>query len=131
VSLSHRKFPAPADGTDSFTLKNAKQYQAEASGDAALSFDKAGVSFDNVANGKLIDRKFGHSSVFDSAGNVANQSRADSILEQANRQLQAADGNPIRWEISSQGGANGIRNLFLQEGINIEVIHVPQITIIP
>ncbi len=131
VSLSHKKFPAPADGSDSFTLKNAKQYQAEASGDAALSFDKAGVSFDNIADGKLIDRKFGHSSVFDSAGNVANDARARSILSQARRQLGAASGNPIRWEISSSGGANGIRNLFRRNGINIEVIHLPQITIIP
>lgn len=131
ISVSHKKFPAPADGSDSFVLKNAKKYQAEASGDAALSFDKAGVSFDDIANGKLIDRKFGHSSVFDSTGNVANNTRAQSLLTQANRQLGAAGGNPIRWEISSQGGANGIKRLFRNNGINIEVVHVPQITIIP
>lgn len=131
VSLSHKKFPTPADGSDSFTLKNAKQYQLEASGDAALSFNKNGVSFDNIANGKLIDRKFGHSSVFDSAGNVANSARADSLVEQARRQLNAAGGNPVRWEISSVGGTNGIKRLFRDRGINIEVVHVPQITIIP
>lgn len=67
LTISHKKFPAPSGATDNFVLRNAKQYQAEASGDAALSFNKGGVSFDDVAaDGKLVDRKFGHgASIFD------------------------------------------------------------------
>ena len=38
LSISHKKFPTLANGTDNFVLKNAKQYQAEASFDAGLSF---------------------------------------------------------------------------------------------
>jgi hypothetical protein len=139
VSISHKKFPTPGDGSDPFVLKNAKQYQAEASGDAGLSFDKNGVSFDNVdVDGKLVDRKYGHSSVFNADGTVANQTRANSILDQAERQLNAVggDASKIRWEISSEGGANGIERLFLDNprgfpGLeDIEVVHVAQQTII-
>jgi hypothetical protein len=91
LSVSHKKFPGPANGTDNFVLKNAKQYQGEASGDAALSFNKGGVSFDDVApDGKLVDRKYGHgSSIFDEDGGVLNEERANSIIEQARRQLNA------------------------------------------
>lgn len=141
LSISHKKFPAPANGTDNFVLKNAKQYQAEASGDAALSFNKGGVSFDDVAaDGKLVDRKFGHgASVFDEDGGVLNQVRANSIVDQARRQLAAVggDGTKLRWEISTQTGANGIEQLFFDNsalipGIDkIEVVYVAQKTIIP
>ena len=133
VSLSHRKFPAPADGTDSFTLTNAKQYQAEASGDAALSFDKGERSFDNIVEGKLIDRKYGHgSSVFNADGSVKNTSRAQSIIEQGRAQINAAQGTPVRWEVSTELGADGIQELFDTQipAIDIEVVHVIQQTII-
>jgi hypothetical protein len=141
VSIDHKKFPAPANGTDNFVLKNAKQFQAEASGDAALSFNKGGVSFDNVAaDGKLIDRKYGHgSSIFDEDGGVLNETRAQSLLSQAKKQLDAVggDGSKIRWEISTDTGANGIEQLFFDNrnvfpGIeNIDVVYVPQQVIIP
>lgn len=145
VSISHKKFPEPAEGNSSFVLDNAKQYQKEASGDAALSFDKGGRSFDNVTpDGKLIDRKYGHSSsvfneIDDGFGgttiNIKDQNRANSILQQAAAQVNAAGGSPIRWEISTDLGARGIGQLFNNSNnslINaIEVVHVTQITIIP
>ena len=132
VSISHKKFPTPADGNDSFVLKNAKQYQGEASGDAGLSFDKDGVSFDNVtADGKLVDRKYGHGpSVFNADGTVKNRTRADSILEQGQRQIDGAGGAPVRWEVSTELGADGIQDLFDNAGIDIEVVHIAQQTII-
>lgn len=112
-------------------LSNAKKYQAEASGDAALSFEKNGVSFDNIKDGKLIDRKYGHGdSVFNADGSVKNQTRANSIREQGIRQIEAADGAPVKWEVSTQKGADGIQDLFDNAGIDIEVVHVPQITIV-
>ncbi|MCG8580372.1 MAG: hypothetical protein MI866_10660, partial [Bacteroidales bacterium] len=131
LTVTHKKFPAPADGTDNFVLKNAKQYQAEASLDAGLSFEKGGVSFDNVDDaGKLIDRKYGHSSIFDDAGNVVDQNRTKSILEQARRQLNAADGTPVKWEISTLKGAEDIQDFFDLNRIDIEVVYKAQKTII-
>ncbi|MFQ3575697.1 MAG: hypothetical protein SNJ77_04605 [Cytophagales bacterium] len=122
-------------------MKNAKQYQKEASGDAALSFNKGGVSFDDVApDGKLVDRKWGHgNSVFDIDGTVINDVRANSILDQARRQLSAVggDGTKLRWEISTKTGTDGIEQLFFDNsalipGIDkIEVVYVAQKTIIP
>jgi TANFOR domain-containing protein len=121
LSISHKKFPE--SGSDNFVLRNAKQYQAEASGDAALCFNKGGVSFDDIApDGKLVDRKYGHSSsIFDKVDDgfetvyeVVNKNRAQSLIDQAKRQLDAVggDGSKLRWEISTQDGANGIRDLF-------------------
>lgn len=146
VSISHKKFPTPSEGSGPFVLKNAKQYQAEASGDAGLSFDKGGRSFDNVtSDGKLIDRKYGHGpSVFNEVDDgfggkvitIKDQNRANSILQQAQAQVNAAGGSPIRWEISTNLGARGIRQLFdnpanSQAIRNIEVVYIPQVTIIP
>ncbi|MGB3467707.1 MAG: hypothetical protein WBA74_20645, partial [Cyclobacteriaceae bacterium] len=132
VTVAHKKFPAPAEGNSSFVLDNAKQYQKEASGDAALSFEKNGVSFDNVtADGKLVDRKYGHgSSVFNADGSVKNEARSRSILDQARAQFNAANGTPIRWEISTELGADGIQDLFDVRGIDIDVVYVVQKTII-
>ncbi len=151
LSVSHKKFPQSSSGS-SYVLDNAKQFQRESSAginDANLSFDLNGTSFDDVAHdGKLIDRKFGHSSsIFDRVDtdlevvyNVTNQNRAQSLMEQAYRQVTAAggDGAKIRWEISTQDGAGGISQLFNDPlnynqfpGIqNIDVIHVAQQTII-
>ena len=132
MAVKHKKFPTPSEGSDPFVLKNAKQYQKEASGDAGLSFEVGGRSFDDVASdGKLIDRKYGHgSSVFNPDGTVKNQTRANKIIQQATEQVNAANGQPIRWEISTELGADGIQELFTNQGINIEVIHVAQQTII-
>jgi len=146
ISLKHKKFPASADeGSSAYILKNAKQYQQEASGDAALSFEKGGVSWDNLDEaGKLVDRKYGHgNSIFQETDNgvgkkiisVKNKSRERSIIAQARSQVTAAGGTPIKWEISTDLGARGIRELFSESANslirNIEVVHVPQVTVIP
>jgi hypothetical protein len=145
LSISHKKFPAPSEGNESFVLKNAKQYQKEASGDAALSFDINGTSWDNIdVNGKLVDRKYGHGAsmfkeVDDGFGEkiieVTNNSRVTSSLDQAARQVSAAVDRPIKWEISIELGAKGLRQVFSQSNDPliraIEVVYVPQVIIIP
>ncbi len=95
-------------------LANAKQYQLEGSGDALLSFDKNGVSFDNVTiDGKLVDRKYGHgNSIFNIDGTIHNTNRAESALTQARSQLTAAAGTPVKWEVSTIEGATGLDKLF-------------------
>ena len=123
-------------------LDNAKKYQGtpirnadgkliSGSGDANLSFEYNGTSFDNVIDGKLIDNKFGHgSSVFketddmfsefidevndlDNNITIINENRAKAILKQAKRQIKAVDGKVgIEWHVSTELGAKGIRKLF-------------------
>ena len=139
-------------------LDNAKKYQGtpirdangkliSGSGDANLSFEYNGTSFDNVIDGKLIDNKFGHgSSVFKESDDmfsefineandldnitIINQKRADAILEQAERQIRAVDGKvEIEWHVSTELGAKGIQKLFdnvKPTPINIKVKYIKQ-----
>jgi len=157
LNISHKKFPVPKDGSSSYVLDQAKKYQGNpkfegdrllsGSGDANLSFDYNGVSFDNVVDGKLIDNKYGHgSSIFketdelyseipglddfvEESGKVTikNQKRVNSIITQANRQLEAVAGSniPIEWHISTDLGARGISQVFKEQGITgIVVKHI-------
>lgn len=122
IVVDHKKFPVAANGNSGGYLVPAKLYQKAASGDANLSFEVGGRSFDNIApDGKLVDRKFGHSnSIFDRVENefgevelvVSNESRIISLLNQAKGQIGAAGGHPIRWEISTSTGADGIGQVF-------------------
>ena len=129
ILVSHKKFPVSS--SNPYVLRNAKQYQYEASLDANLNFELNGVSFDNIDNGILIDRKFGHSSsIWDSDGNIININRIESLREQAFRQINASNGVPIRWEISTSEGAANLNQYFIDNGINIQVIHIAQKTFI-
>ena len=148
TKIGIKKFPAPEDGSTTFISNNAKQYQLEASGDVYLSFEVThgsnSASFDNIDNaGRLIDRKWGHSGIFNKDANgvitVSNNTRIQSALTQADKQVKAANGRPIRWEISTELGADGLRQAFqnlLSTSVfdvrirNIEVVYVPQLNII-
>lgn len=139
-------------------LDNAKKYQGtpirnadgkliSGSGDANLSFEYNGTSFDNVIDGKLIDNKFGHgSSVFKESDDmfsefidevndldnitIKNQNRAEAILNQAKRQIDAVGGKvEIEWHVSTELGAKGIQKLFdnvKPTPINIKVKYIKQ-----
>lgn len=125
IEISGKRFP-----TGSWVLEQAKKYQAKFSGDADLSFNLNGVSFDAVKKDKLIDTKFGHANaVFDPETlDVVNKNRSKSLLEQAQRQKGAIDGTDykIEWHISTELGANGIRKLFEENNVDwIKVIHTP------
>lgn len=132
-------------------LDNAKKYQGtpirnadgkliSGSGDANLSFEYNGTSFDNVIDGKLIDNKFGHGgSVFketddmfsefidevndlDNNITIKNQKRAEAILKQAKRQIRAVGGNvEIEWHVSTELGAKGIQKLFKTQNPPIKI----------
>ncbi len=131
-------------------LDNAKKYQGtpirdangkliSGSGDANLSFEYNGTSFDNVIDGILIDNKFGHgSSVFKESDDmfsefinesndldnitIKNQKRVDAILKQAKRQIRAVGGNvEIEWHVSTELGAKGIQKLFKTQNPPIKI----------
>jgi len=59
---------------------------------------------------------------------VFNRNKAQSLIDQANRQINASSGTPIKWEISTELGAKGIRQLFdlpANSALkNIEVVYV-------
>jgi hypothetical protein len=133
LKLVRKKFPE-RDG--SWVLEQAKKYQGKFSGDADLSFDYKGVSFDDFKDGVLVDAKFGHGKSifndlegdfgdFDVDDIVKNDKRRRSILDQAKRQLDAVEGSnvKIQWKISSELGQKGIARLFQEAGYNIEVLY--------
>ena len=148
LKVGYKKFPQSSTGNN-YVLDQAKKFQGKASGDANLSFEVNGTSFDNIENGVLIDRKYGHAtSIFkdtdplyneipglddfieEGAGKVLikNQKRVNSLLTQARRQLSSIDGKDvtIEWEISSDLGARGISQVFQSAGItNIVVKYIP------
>jgi len=79
---------------------------------------------------KEVDDGFGGKEI-----EIINKNRVDSSLDQALRQVSAAEGKPIKWEISTELGAKGLKEIF-ENSDNaliraIEVVHVPQVTIIP
>ena len=58
---------------------------------------------------------------------IVNKKRVDSIVDQANRQLEAVAGSniPIEWHISTDLGARGISQVFQDQGITgIVVKHI-------
>jgi hypothetical protein len=123
LRITHKKFPESQVGSSGGYLIPAKLYQADASGDANLSFEIGDRSFDNVSeDGKLVDRKFGYGqSIFDRIENdfgeveinVHNPARIKSLLTQAKSQLDATHGHQIKWEVSTEIGAEGIRSIFI------------------
>ena len=110
-------------------MGEAKKYQAKFSGDANLSFEHKGVSFDDFKDGVLVDAKYGHgSSIFseDDFGDIqfTNPQRLNKIQEQAERQLKAIEGTnlKIEWHISTELGATGIKEFFSSKGITQIVV---------
>ena len=127
AKMGHKKFPEAANGSAGGALVPAKLYQKNASGDANLSFIVNDVSFDNVTDaGELIDRKFGYAnsifinSVFDKVNKefveinlkVHNPDRIGSLLDQARRQIDAANGKQIVWEVPFPLAKEGIDAVF-------------------
>ena len=47
------------------------------------------------------------------------------FLDQAERELRAAGGRPVVWQVAEEDTANAIRTLFRDNNLNIQVIHTP------
>ncbi|ANE52825.1 Tox-REase-5 domain-containing protein [Flavisolibacter tropicus] len=127
LELKVKKFPVNSKRPDVYNA--AKEYQKKFSGDADLSFDLDGVSFDDFKDGVLLDAKFGYGkSVFiksiddfeEYSIEVINKSLADKLIEQARRQLLVASkkGLKVEWRVSNRLAENGITELFTKEALN-------------
>lgn len=104
----------------------ASEYQTLITGKAAdKSFLLGGVKFDGVVKGVLVDAKSG-------MGNFVNKSTgafqswfkgANSLVEQAERQIGAANGTKIQWYFQNEGVMKATQQLFKDNGIKgIELI---------
>lgn len=52
---------------------------------------------------------------------------AGTLVDQAQRQLRAANGTPVRWHVAESEAATAMRNLLRERGLGaqVEIIHTP------
>ncbi|MCL2882233.1 MAG: Tox-REase-5 domain-containing protein [Coriobacteriia bacterium] len=107
----------------------SRAYQTQITGVAGESWVENGVKFDGIVDGTLIDAKGDYSHFIDGNGGFKDwftNTGAQSLIDQANRQLAAANGTPINWYFMNQGDLDAVRNLFAREGITwIKFIYQP------
>lgn len=136
IQITIKRFPT-STGKLGYILQKARAYQAKISGgNADIDFKVGKVSFDGYDKTRnvLLEAKFGHGdAIFDNDLNIKDNSRAlgraKGLLDQANRQIDAASGTQIEWHISSKKGAEAIRKIFKDARIDeskIKVIHTEE-----
>lgn len=116
----------------------ARRYQEQISGRSAdeaywvggMDTHSGGVKFDGFKPNVLLEAKGpGYANKFldDLTPRVwFEKSGAKALLDQARRQLRAAQGTPIRWHIAEQKTAEAIQALFEQNGVvGIDVVFTP------
>ncbi|MCK8500962.1 Tox-REase-5 domain-containing protein [Myxococcus fulvus] len=117
---------------------SARRYQEQISGHSAdeaywvggVGRDSGGVKFDGFEKGVLLEAKGpGYANKFlDSLDPKIwfQHSGARGLIEQAQRQLRAARGAPIRWHVAEAKTADAIRKLLNSENMTaIDVVFTP------
>lgn len=100
-------------------------YQTQITGHSNEAFVQNGVKFDGVIDGKLVDAKCKYSQFVDkSTGKFYSWfNGSKELVDEANRQLIAANGAQIQWYFAEQESLYAVENLFLENGISgIELI---------
>jgi len=107
----------------------AAAYQARAAGtNAGSAYVVNGVKFDGYMNGVLIDAKASYSQFVNvNTGQFQPWfNGANSMVDQAKRQVIAANGTPIQWRFAEESAANATRTLFQQRNVKgIDIVHFP------
>jgi Restriction endonuclease fold toxin 5 len=86
------------------------------------------VDFDGFVNGVLLEAKGPNLAKFidDGLEPMGFFKGADGMLRQAERQLRAANGLPIRWIVAEKRFADFLREMFRNNNLSsLEVLHVP------
>jgi hypothetical protein len=108
----------------------AARYQKQITGAPPGKVYKVGdVKFDGYKNGTLLDAKGpGYEWAVKNGQFIRKYKGAESLLDQAQRQVRAANGTPIRWEVAEAKTVEAIRNMFRKNGITgIDVVHTPAV----
>ncbi len=133
VDVAGEPKPGPAAGepggwittTESMSAR-AQAYQEQITGRPwNWSYEVNGVKFDGFRNGTLIDAKSSYKN-FVKDGRFRDWfAGARSLANQASRQLEAANGTPIEWDVADASTAEAINSLFARaniRGINVVVV---------
>jgi len=107
----------------------ASQYQSQITGRAPGSVYRVnGVKFDGYQDGTLIDAKGpGYAKFLRPDGTFQRWwGGSGDLVKQAQAQIAAADGTPIKWYVAEPEAADAIRALLRRSGCGIiEVIYIP------
>lgn len=94
---------------------------------AGNAFEVNGVKFDGLVNGVLVEAKSSYDGFVNKSGQFSDwfTGKAD-LIDQARRQIGAADGAKIEWHFATEKSMNATKDLFAKEGIEgIEFVHSP------
>jgi hypothetical protein len=109
----------------------ARAYQTQIGGRTNEAYFVNGTKFDGINDaGTLLDAKGpGYAKFVDSSGRFQPWfDGADDFVNQAERQIRAAGGNPIEWHFAESEAAAATQRLFSREGINeINVVVTPPV----
>ncbi len=98
----------------------AKAYQEQITGvSAGNAFEVNGVKFDGLKDGTLLEAKSSYDGFVGKDGQFQDwfKKGADALVNQAQRQVAAADGASIEWNFSSQKSLDATKRLFEDNGV--------------
>ena len=97
----------------------SRSYQKQIAG-TDMVWLQNGVKFDGINAGRLIEAKANYKNfVNKKTGRFYDWFNGqDSLIDQAMRQIDAADGAPIDWYFMDETSMNATKKLFSEEGIN-------------
>lgn len=109
--------------------RRSAEYQAKITGlPAGQAYELNGIKFDGFKDGILLEAKGPGYQNFIKDGQFAKwweNTGLNQLLDQANRQIDAAQGRRIQWHFAEEEPARLIRELFTERTINIEIIFTP------
>ncbi|MFC3650354.1 Tox-REase-5 domain-containing protein [Dyella humi] len=108
----------------------SRAYQQFITGQTGMAYEVNGVRFDGVADTSYLDAKANYSQFVDGSGEFYGWwGGASDFVDQANRQIEAAGGQPIEWHFAQQDAAAATQSLFNSAGVSgITVVHTPYMT---
>lgn len=88
---------------------------------------KAYVDLDGFVEGVLLEAKGpGYLEIFRKMGGKSYFRAIDDMVEQAQSQLQASGGLPIRWHFAEKEVADMVRKIFADAQLDrIQIVHTP------
>ena len=126
--LSRIKGKWVAESTAGWSTK-AKSYQEFVTGvKPGSAFDVNGVKFDGFKGNTLLEAKSSYDNFVSKTGDFYSWFKGkDALLDQARRQLKAANGAAIEWNFSSQKSLDATQKLFKENNISgIDLKYKPQ-----
>jgi len=103
----------------------SRAYQKQITGQKGMAWVQNGVKFDGMKDGVLLDAKGKYAQFIDKStgGFYEWFSGKDSLIAEARRQIDAAEGAKIKWYFAEEESLNVVQDLFMDVEItDIELI---------